>query len=66
MCLVLFILGMGIRSWKSMNSKTYKSIERRVGPQIEKVARTSCSHLLDEEVQGTEGNNDLAISYEMG
>ena len=49
-----------------MSSKTYKSIERRVGPQIEKVARTSCSHLLDEEVKSTEGNNDLAISYEMG
>ena len=51
---------------KSMTSKTYKSIERRVGPQIEKVARTSFSNWLDQEVKSTDGNNDLAISYDMG
>ena len=51
---------------KSITSKTYKSIERRLGPQIEKVARTSCFTWLDQEVERTDGNNDLAISYDMG
>ena len=51
---------------KSITSKTYKSIERRLGPQIEKVARTSCFTWLDQEVKSTDGNNDLAISYDMG
>lgn len=51
---------------KCMSSKTYKSIERRVGPQIEKVARTSCSNWLEQEVKSTAGNHNLAISYDMG
>ena len=51
---------------KSITSKTYKSIEKRLGPQIEKVARTSCFTWLDQEVKRTDGNNDLAISYDMG
>lgn len=51
---------------KSITSKTYQSIERRVGQQIEKVERTSCSNWLDQEVKSTDLNNNLAISYAMG
>lgn len=50
---------------KCMASKTYKAIERRVGPQIEEVARKSCSDWLVEEGNRSDGNN-LAISYDMG
>ena len=46
-----------------MSSKTYKSIERRVGEKIEEVARNSCSQWLLEEKKQADGNN-FAISYD--
>lgn len=51
---------------KCMTSKAYKSIERSVGPQIEKVARKSCSDWLEKEATNETGTNNLAISYDMG
>lgn len=46
-------------------SKTFKNIERRVGPEVEQVARESCKESLNEELRRT-GTVDLAISYDMG
>ena len=51
---------------KCMTSKTYKSIERTVGTEIETEARSSCSDWLQTEVNSSAGKNDLAISYDMG
>lgn len=49
-----------------LHSKSYKSIERRVGKQIENVADSSCKKWLEMEKETVDGNQGLAISYDMG
>ena len=49
-----------------LHSKSYKAIERRVGPIIEKVAEGSCNNWLEKEKESNEGEQDIAISFDMG
>lgn len=49
-----------------LHSKSFKTIERRVGKQIERVTESSCKKWLEREIESAEGGQDLAISYDMG
>ncbi|XP_048586134.1 uncharacterized protein LOC125568281 [Nematostella vectensis] len=48
-----------------LSHSAYKKVERRVGKEIESVARGSCANWLDEEKRLSQGA-DVVMSYDMG